>query len=219
MIDVDQARDKIKDILDAREYQDYYGENRNFLQRFWDSVMEWLNELLVKLFGSLEPSNGFATGLVVILGIIVLVLVIIAVFFVVRYFKRKSRFQEQSHFFNQQEKDWTSLEHLSKANELENNGNLPLATRHLFLALLLYFHEKGYIEARIWKTNWEYFEELKRYEKKRAESFNKLARIFEDVVYGEQTVEKESYLAYKESVLHWIQEPPEERTVEGQGGR
>ena len=205
MIDLNQARDTMEDILNTGEYQIYYEDNRNFLEKWWDSVVEWFQELLANIFTSLEPSNGFATGLVIVLSLVVLALVIVAIFFIVRYFKRKHRFQEQSPFSQKSERDWTYQNHLEKSKVQEKKGNLQASTRHLFLALLLYFHEKGYVEARIWKTNWEYYEELKRLDKKRAESFFHLAKDFDDVVYGERTVEVESYVSYKKSVLHWIQ--------------
>lgn len=215
MTDLDQARDKIEEILNTEEYQVYYEDTRNVIQKWWDSVVEWFQGLLSNIFSSLEPSNGFATGLVVILGVITFVLVILAVFLLVRYYKRKYRFRDPTHLYHKHERDWTYNDHLKKVSELEANGNLQAATRHLFLALLLNFHENGYVKARIWKTNWEYYEELKRLGKKRAESFYQLAQNFDGVVYGERTVEEESYVTYKEAILHWIQEPPESGIVEG----
>ncbi|WP_042144140.1 DUF4129 domain-containing protein [Paucisalibacillus sp. EB02] len=215
MIELNQARDTMEDILNTREYRIYYEDNRNFLEEWWDSVVEWFQELLASIFTSLEPSNGFATGLVIILSLVALILVITAIFFSVRYYNRKKIFKEQSPLYHKSERDWTYQDHIVQSKEQEKKGNLQASTRHLFLALLLYFHEKGYVEARIWKTNWEYFEELKRSDNKRAESFYQLARDFDDVVYGERTVEAESYEGYKEMVLHWIQEPPESGMVKG----
>lgn len=205
MTDFNQSKDKLEDILNTPEYQIYYVDNRSIFEKWWDSVVEWFNELMMKIFSSFSPSSGFATVLVIIIGVIVLALIVLAVYFLVRHYRRKYRFQEQAPFSHKQEKDWTYNQHLVYANEQEEAGNMKLATRHLFLALLLYFHEKGFVEAKLWKTNWEYFDELKRVEKKRAESFDQLARIFDDVVYGERKIEGESFLKYKEKVLYWIQ--------------
>lgn len=215
MIDVNQARDTLEEIINTGEYQIYYEDNRNFLEKWWDSVVEWFQELLAKIFTSLEPSNGFATGLVIIISLVVLIWVIIAIFFFVRYFKRKNNFKEQTPLYHKSERDWTYHDHIAKSKEQEKKGDLQASTRHLFLALLLYFHEKGFLEARIWKTNWEYFEELRRLDNQRAESFNQLAREFDDVVYGERKVETASYESYKRMVLQWMEEPPESGMVEG----
>lgn len=204
MTDLDQAREKIEEIVNTEEYLKYYEDNRGFLERWWDSVVEWFNELLSKIFGSISPANGFVTGLVIVIAIIVITLVLLAIFFLLRHYRRKLHYREHHQLYSKQEKDWTHVEHLSEADKQEARGNLQLATRHLFLALLLNFHERGYVEARISKTNWEYFEEIKQQEKVRAESFYKLARIFDDVVYGEQPVDSASYQSYKESVLRWV---------------
>lgn len=203
MTDLDQVREKIEDIVNTEEYLKYYEDNRGFLERWWDSVVEWFNELLSRIFGSISASNGFATGLVIVIAILVIMLVLLAIFFLLRHYRRKLHYRDRQ-LYRKQEKDWSYVEHLSEAEKQEANGNLQVATRHLFLALLLNFHERGYVEARISKTNWEYFEEIKQLEKGRAESFYKLARIFDDVVYGEQPVDSASYQSYKSSVLRWV---------------
>ncbi|WP_047983930.1 DUF4129 domain-containing protein [Ornithinibacillus californiensis] len=215
MTDLDQARDKIEDILNEREYQIYYEDNRNFLEKWWDSVVEWFQELIASIFNSLEPSNGLASGLVIIMVIVVIVLVVLAIYFLVRNYRRKREFQDSEPLYHNHEKDWTYREHLVEANKLEQKGSYQLAIRHMFLALLLHFHQRGFVEARIWKTNWEYYEELKKLQKERAESFYQLARSFEDVVYGEQTVGSELYVSYKTAVMRWIEEQLENDKVEG----
>lgn len=214
MTDLDQARDKIEKIIHTDEYQIYYEDNRNFIERWWDSVLEWLEELLGKVFGSLAPANGLATGVMVIMTVVVIILVVSTVFFLVRSYRRKLHYHERKSLYTKEEKDWTYLDHLSEASKNEGEENLQLATRHLFLALLLNFHEKGFVEARIWKTNWEYYEEIKQLENDRAENFYKLASIFDAVVYGEQLVNKASYVSYKNSIMKWITEPDQEK-VEG----
>ncbi|GIO26716.1 DUF4129 domain-containing protein [Ornithinibacillus bavariensis] len=200
MIDLDQANDKIEEILHRDEYLVYLKDNRSFLQKWWDSIKEWFGNLFQELFSSINPANGFATGIVVILLVVVVMLILVAGFFTIRNWRRKSKLQKHAPLYQKHEKDWGYEEHIAEANKREVAGDLQLATRHMFLALLLYFHNKEFVEARIWKTNWEYGQELRRTDKNLAESFQQLARIFDEVVYGEQKVERDAYMSYKETI-------------------
>jgi Domain of unknown function (DUF4129) len=210
MIDIEQARDKIEEILSRDEYRVYLEDNRSLIQKWWDSVKEWITNLFADLFSSINPANGFATGLVVLMLVVVILLILVAGFFAVRNWRRKITYRNQAPLYQKHERDWGFGEHFEEAIRQEAARDYQLATRHLFLALLLYFHEKGYIEARIWKTNWEYGQELGKTDRKLAESFLQLARIFDKVVYGEQTVEKESFLTYKEAISNWLNIQPTE---------
>ncbi|GGA82830.1 DUF4129 domain-containing protein [Ornithinibacillus halotolerans] len=218
MIDIDRAREKIDQIVNTREYQLYYEDNRNFLQRWWDSVKEWFMELFETLFGSITPSSGLASAVVVIVSIVVLIAVFLAIFLVIRYYRRKHHYKDTTELFRTHEKDWTYDDHIKKAKGEEEKENLQNATRHLFLALLLFFREKGFIETRIWKTNTDYYTELTKVNRQTAIEFYKLANQFDAVVYGEQRVEVHSYQQYKQTVLHLIETPPESDLVNGLGG-
>ena len=92
--------------------------------------------------------------------------------------------------------NWTSQRHLEEAKVQENIEDYRLSTRHLFLALLLSFHEKGLLEARIWKTNWDYYDELRKVDQSKADQFYQFAQFFEEVTYGERTVMKNEYLQF-----------------------
>ena len=72
--------------------------------------------------------------------------------------------------------------HEKKDYELESSGEYSQATRHLFLAILLFFDEKGWLVAKRWKTNWEYYDELVRTDKKRAERFFDFALLYYKVL-------------------------------------
>ena len=67
----------------------------------------------------------------------------------------------------------------------------------MFLALLLYFHEKEWLEARIWKTNWEYYEEIRKVNQEWADQFYHLALLFDEATYGERKVDKEEYIRFE----------------------
>ena len=94
----------------------------------------------------------------------------------------------------------------SRSNETRRLTDYTLSTRHLFLALLLYFHEKEWLEARIWKTNWEYYDELKKVNQEWAEQFYHLAYFFDEVTYGERNVQKEEYIQFHNEAMKWLGE-------------
>ncbi|WP_268872907.1 DUF4129 domain-containing protein [Neobacillus fumarioli] len=71
---------------------------------------------------------------------------------------------------------------------------------------MLYFHEKNWLEARIWKTNWDYYDELRRVDLQEADQFYRLAQIFDEVTYGERTVSKEEYVQFKQEAMKWLGE-------------
>lgn len=212
---VDQARNELKEILSQREYQIYYEDHRNFLQIAWDYLKDWILKLLSKWFSSLHPSNGLATGILIGITAIVLVFIALAVFLGVRAMRRKQKFHELKPLETMGGKQWSAETHLAEAKRQESEGNYSLATRHLFLALLLHFHELGWLEARSWKTNWEYYDELRKVNSDGAGQFFHLAQLFDEVFYGERRMNKEDYLAYRNETMKWFEEDRTETTVQG----
>ncbi|MFK4996929.1 DUF4129 domain-containing protein [Bacillus sp. N9] len=60
--------------------------------------------------------------------------------------------------------------------------------------------------ARVWKTNGEYYEELKKVNPKWANEFHHLALIFDEVTYGEKSVQKEEYVPFYIKAMKWLEE-------------
>jgi hypothetical protein len=210
----ERARERLEEILSQREYQIYYEDNRNFLQIIWDNVTEWFWELLNELFSGLEPSNAFAdTLLVILIGVVILLAVVVAIF-IIRSAVRKQALREQQPFQSVNELDWSVARHLKEAEKQANASQYSLAARHQFLALLLYFHDRGLLQAHVWKTNWDYFAELERKDKNRAAAFYELARTFDEAVYGERDIRQEEYENYRENVRKWMYDTGE---IEAQG--
>src|SRR5699024_4298162 len=93
------------------------------------------------------------------------------------------------------ENEWSSHNHLSEAEKQASAGNYSVAVRHMFLALLLYFHENDMVEAKSWKTNWDYCDELRKVNQPLAEQFYHLALLFDEVFYGERVMTRDEYSA------------------------
>lgn len=213
MLDADQARERLREILNRAEYKVYEDQPKGFLQSWWDNAKEWMARQLEKLFPSYEATSAAAGPvLAVIIGLIVIVLGA-AAYFVIRNTRRSRQYRDKSPLQSMRELDWTSDMHLSEALKQEQQHDYSKAARHLFLALLLYFHEKKWLEARIWKTNWEYYDELKKINQNWADQFYHLARVFDEVTYGERKLEKEEYDKFRKEAMERLEEPG--KTMEG----
>ncbi|MBS4189528.1 DUF4129 domain-containing protein [Bacillus sp. FJAT-49705] len=209
MINSSNARDEIQKILNDKEYKVYYNESKNALELWWENAKEWIADQLAKLFPSITPSNGTAGFILIIIIVAVIALLGIIVFFLVRNQYRNRLLREKNPLQSMKEMDWSYQKHLMEANKLGALEEYTLSTRHLFLALLLYFHDKGWLEARIWKTNWEYYDELRKENQKWADQFFNLALLFDEAAYGEREIKKEEYLAFRTEAMKWLNEAVE----------
>ncbi|WP_010530896.1 DUF4129 domain-containing protein [Lentibacillus jeotgali] len=204
MAKTDNKQKQLQEILDQNEYQIYYEDNRNLLEVWWGRLTNWIGEQLAKVFSGLEPSSGFADLVLIIIIAAVLILVGFVVYQRVRQTRSSRGFTEIKPLESLNETKWTYNDHLQAAQNQERTGDYTVAARHMFLALLLYSHEKEWLKARNWKTNWEYLAELKHVNKHLAESFRQLALVFDEVVYGERVLEQDDYIRYRNETMKWL---------------
>lgn len=200
-----KARDKLEDILNDAEYAAYYDQSKSIFEVWWEELKRWFAEMLGKIFPSIEPTSS-SSGTILLIIISVLVIVLLGI--LILYLRRRGRNRTLRHFKPIQstnEMDWTYERHLIEAEKHERSESYTRSTRHMFLALLLYFHEKGWLEARIWKTNWDYYDELRKIDQKGANQFYNFALLFDEVTYGERTVQKEEYESYRNDVLKMLE--------------
>lgn len=205
MLDSNKAREELKTILNTREYQVYY-HSKGFLETWWDNAKEWLAKQLAKLFPSLESARSASVPILIVMIAAVVLLLAWLLFLLIRHGKRNRMLRNQKPLQSMMEIQWSSDRHLNEALKQESLSEYSLATRHLFLALLLYFHEKNWLEARIWKTNWDYYEELRKINQQDAGQFYSLAHFFDEVTYGERKVNKEDYLQFEQDAMKWLGE-------------
>lgn len=212
------AREKFEDILDGKEYQIYYDKSRNIFEVLWDRAKEWLADLITNLFPSIESASGAAGPILAIIVIGVLALLGIAIFLLVRNTNRSRIFRQNKPLHSVKELNWSYQKHYQEAMKQEAAGQYSLATRHLFLALLLYFHDKEWLEAKIWKTNWEYFDELRRVNKSWADQFYHLALVFDEVTYGEHEIGQDEYIQFREQTMVWLADADVISELKGERG-
>ena len=199
-----EARDKLQGILDDKEYRIYHNESQGMLSSLWDKAKEWIAEQLEKIFPSLTPTSGMASTTLIILLVIVAAILLIVVALGIRNGIRKKKFLGSKPIRSENEMLWSYEKHLEEAAKNEELQQYSKAIRHMFLALLLYFHDKEWLEAKIWKTNWDYYEELRKIDPQGAEKFYRFALLFDEVAYGEREVRKTEYVEYKQEAMNWL---------------
>ena len=216
MINPKLAREELKDILNQHEYRVYYNRSKSFLEIWWEKAKQWMAQELSKLFPSIKVADSAAVPVLIAVIVVVVILLALTVFIIFRNVRRNRIFRNQNPLQSMKEMNWSFRQHLTEATRLEALEQYTLSIRHLFLAVLLYFHEKGWLEARIWKTNWEYYDELRKINEQDAEQFFNLAALFDEVTYGERTVEQPEFLQFQTIALKWLNtaEPLHEREAE-----
>lgn len=208
MADVSDARNQMQDILNQREYQMYYEDHRNFLEVWWDRFKTWLGDLLNDLFPSFGTSSSFSR---VVLFLVVLVVIALIGFLVYKRIKKaedRAGLHIYPPFMSGLEKEWTYKDHLQHARTKEESQNYTEATRHLFLALLLYSHEKELLQARSGKTNWDYVAEIGQENEQYADLFFQLALTFDKTVYGKYILQHDEFKLFRDNVMTLLDEKP-----------
>jgi hypothetical protein len=206
MAGANKARDELEKILNSPEYQIYSKQSKGLIQTWWDKAKEWLSAQLEKLFPALESADGTSEVILIAVIVMVVILLLLSAYFLIRNMKRNQVLRKKKPLQTLKERNWTFQRHLEEAKKLELAEDYSGSTRHLFLALLLSFHERGWLEARIWKTNWEYYDELRNVNKQCAVEFYDFASFFDEVTYGETIVQRVDYLQFQSGVMKWLEE-------------
>ncbi|TXC90304.1 DUF4129 domain-containing protein [Metabacillus litoralis] len=220
MLNDEKAKKELQEILNQREYLVYEEKPPGFIEKWWNSVEDWLSEWLEGLFPTIEPASGIG-GQVLLTLIVIMILLLLGVFvfIIFRNGKRKRALRKYQPLQTIDEMKWSYQKHLRESERQELQREFNLSTRHLFLGLLLYFHEKDLLKARIWKTNWEYYDELMKVNKQWANQFYNLAQLFDEVTYGERIIGEEEYHHFKKIVLNLIEDEEFHHHLSEQGER
>lgn len=189
-------RSTLDQILSDQEYQAYYQDNRNILQRIWDYVKEWVIELLSKWFSGLSPSSTTGDIIVAILFIVMGIVVISLAIYLVKNWQRRKRLKRNQPLKGMATNNLSLFDYQQSLKEAESEQNYQAAVRLRFLILLFELDQQQWLKQERWKTNWDYYQELKRLKKNKSEPFYQIAVYFEAVTYGNKLVELEDYQKY-----------------------
>jgi len=190
-------------ILKGQEYQVYYQDNRNLLQRLWDWIKEWVLELIYEWFGGLSPSSTAGDIIVAILLFVGLIIVIMLAVYVMRYWRGNQRLKKSQPFGDIDTQSLTLTDYQTSLAKAEQNKNYSLAIRYQFLVLLVKLDQREWILKKSWKTNWDYYQELKQDRERNAELFYQLAVYFDSVTYGNRHVNAEDYQTYVKKIQRY----------------
>ncbi|WP_058305867.1 DUF4129 domain-containing protein [Gracilibacillus massiliensis] len=197
-------REQLKEILSNKEYQVYYEDNRSFIEKIWDRIKEWLGDILSKVFESFDPSTTVGNSIITVIVLVILLAVVIGIVAIVMTVTRRKRLKNHQPFASSNQLEWGYQEHLDVAKQYASEEAYRLATRHQFLAFLLLLNEKSLLTAKLWKTNWDYYDELKQSKHALAQDFYQLALFFDKSAYGEQQITQEDYQNYQAKITDWI---------------
>lgn len=214
-IDPLKARDELETILSQKEYQVYYQKDKNTLADLLERLQDWLSRYLAKLLPQQEvretTSEWISYGLVGLGIAIVLMLLFLFSSKVVRENRLYSK-----PIGTESELVLSPESHLLEAEKRMEEGDLRSAQRHLFLAYLLSLDHKQWIEARAWKTNGEYMDELQGTQPEIAKTFRILAHRFEATWYGGRHIAREDYMEFRQQVIGFVKN--EDRHMKGELG-
>lgn len=202
---LEQAKRRLETIMDQQEYQVYYQDNRSLIDKAIDRFLSWLVDVLNGWSINIDPSNNVGTAILYIFLLLGIIAVIVVGIFLSRNWLGKRSLKNRKPFHTHQP-DWSSSQHWLEASHLEDKQLFHQATRHLFLSFLLMLHESDILLARMWKTNWEYYEEIRRNDQALAEQFYQFAIFFEEVTYGERQLNHEAYSSYRNRVQQWMED-------------
>lgn len=198
--------DVLDELLTGDEYQAYYQDQRNLLQRIWDGIKEWLGNLFADWLGGLNPSSSVGDLIVVVLLVVGLIVVVFLVILSLANWRRKYRLKNNHPLKNISSQNLSIRDYQGHLKKAEDREDYQEAIRFKFLLLLFDLEAKGSIKTARFKTNWDYFGELEQINTDQAEHFYPLAVYFESVTYGNKIVNAKDYHDYLKRVQAFEQE-------------
>ncbi|PWU67989.1 MULTISPECIES: DUF4129 domain-containing protein [Gracilibacillus] len=198
------AREEMNQILNQEEYQVYYEDNRSLLEIIWSNIKEWFTDLLSKLNIPVSSDSAIGNTIIITVMAILAIAIILLFLLVIMNIVRRRKLRSSQPLQSNRELEWSYEKHLREAEKQANEGQFRIATRHHFLALLLILRERNLLEVKRWKTNWEYYDELRKKDKDLANNFYQAALFFEQATYGERKVEENDYQTYYTTINELI---------------
>lgn len=202
ILDPSKSRDILTEILSGKEYEIYYVQKKSFLAELWERITTWLSEFLHQLFPQTNIAAGASEWIALGMIIVFLLLLSLLVFFILSRSLRRKKLRKRA-ANSGKELALSFTWHLSKAQKYAEQEEHNLALRHLFLGFILLLDQNSLLEARAWKTNGEYYTELKAQDQQLADTFYGFALKFEESMYGGRTISPAEYLHYQSFLKGW----------------
>jgi len=188
--------DPLHDILSRPEFawpEPAPNPLADWFQKMWDAINRWLNNILGdRIINISINTNWFNTTS--------LILLIIVFIFLARTLlidlATDTRFERQG---NGDEEPLTSEVAFKRAQTLSQGGDYRSAVRYLYLSALLIMDERGVLRYDRSKTNREYLRSVAE-SPELAEPLEEVIEVFDDVWYGQHSLEDDTFKHYSERV-------------------
>lgn len=195
-----EVKKQLEDILSDDEYQVYYREHEASLLAMLEEFVErYFGNLLRKMFPQSEIPEHLTSWIAYILMAVCLV---VLVGMLVSFYRKLVPEMKYKPGSAGSEEDFSmSVEtHLEAADQYARNGDYREAIRRLFLAMLLRLDEKQWIQARAWKSNGEYCDELLDSAPEYAQRFREVSAVFDETFFGGRRMAQQEYHHFRMQV-------------------
>lgn len=192
-------REKLNEILSGGEYEAYRtaaAEGENALKRLfvklWEIIREWLPDTAVP-----RTYADVISYVVIFAGLTLLVWLLV---WIGRQLAGNRTVSRKIGLTEEELKGASSARFLEQALLAERSSDYKESVRFLFLALLIYANERGWLRAERWKANGEYALELKANKPELLPLFRSTASLFERVWYGSMEADQESVVRLRHDI-------------------
>lgn len=208
--DKELAKSIIDDVLSSSEFQpkkkadlSMFDKYREFIQKIYKAVIEFIQELLEKIFGNFnwfgfdKTINGLSKTAKLIIYIISIAFIILLAYLLVKLITkiiRNSSFRHKKDNVSDELEEFTKSPDapLKLALEHKSNKQYRLAFRYFFLALLIKYNERELIVIQKFKTNRHYIRELYSSNNELAMKSEPFFNAFYLIWYGKREINEES---------------------------
>ncbi|MBX0358166.1 hypothetical protein [Halobacillus sp. Nhm2S1] len=204
MIQSNEGKEQLKEILERPEYQAYEQESQTASQRLLDIIAQWVKELLETWFPNFQVSDSAINGWIYFFGFIGIGILLLLVIKLVGRFSGEKKLSEKRTFSMTSELAWSSAKHMQEAEARAEDGQFSEAARHVFLGMLLDFDARNLVEVKTWKTNGDYEKDLQDSNHTLVADFSFLAKVFDQITYGNRTLLKEEFDEFRSRAFQWM---------------
>ncbi len=180
----------VSKILNKAEYRYLQKDYVDIVERIRNTIREWLEALLEKLFNMENKLNTSSFGIsngIVIIGLILLVIFVIILFLSMK--KAVGKNKKIKTIFGEEISSTTTAEGLrNKSREFKNHGDYREAIRIGFISILLKMNENNILYLDETKTNEEMAKILKNSNFKYTGLFQGLTYLFNEAWFGHKEI-------------------------------
>ena len=210
----DEDKQKLAEILRREEYQKPKVEEESLIERWWREFKDWLANQFPSPNTNPNQTDGFQS-LSLVLQILLYALLAAAIGFLIYRFaplfatrfggKTKNRKRDRVVLGERIADDASAHDLFAEADDLARNGDLRLAIRKGYIALLCELSDRKIIGLALHKTNRDYLRDVRK-RPRLFENMSDMTSSFERHWYGFKQFEREDWEAFRASYQRAVTE-------------